>query len=296
MPKMRGLSFGILGASSLVGNSVVSLLAENQSQITAFSRRSNATAEGNFEWKKLPSASFGTDLEVGEAIEYWCSVAPIWVLPEYFSMLEAYGARRIVALSSTSRYSKQNSDDLGERAVAQRLVRGEEKLKDWAKRTGIAWTILRPTMIYGQGRDQNVSQIAEFIRRFGFFPVCGEAKGLRQPIHLEDVAATCVAALQKPLAENCAYNIAGREILTYKEMVARVFHALDCPPRIVSIPVDVFRLIITGVRFIPRYRRWTAAMALRMNQDLVFDCSAASHDLGIVARSFTLAPQDVAKY
>ncbi len=61
---------------------------------------------------------------------------------------------------------------------------------------GVEWVILRPTLIYGHGRDKNITEIARFIRRFGFFPLLGKANGLRQPIHVEDVAEACFAALR----------------------------------------------------------------------------------------------------
>ncbi len=100
---------------------------------------------------------------------------------------------------------------------------------------GHAWVILRPTLIYGFGRDKNIAEMARFIRRFGFCPVLGKAAGLRQPIHAEDVAAACLAALQTPCAANRAYNISGGATLTYRDMVARVFSALDRRPRLLSV-------------------------------------------------------------
>jgi nucleoside-diphosphate-sugar epimerase len=63
-----------------------------------------------------------------------------------------------------------------------------------------------------------------------FYPLVGDAKGLLQPIHVEDVAALCLSALKSPTAANCAYNIFGREILPYREIVKRVFAAQHRKP------------------------------------------------------------------
>lgn len=131
--------------------------------------------------------------------------------------------------------------------------------------------VLRPTLIYGLGRDKNVAEIALFIRRFGFFPLLGKAMGLRQPVHAEDVAGACLAALASPLAANRAYNISGAETLPYREMVSRVFAALQKRPWLVTIPLVIFGMAVACLRFFPRYRHWSAAMAERMNRDLVFD-------------------------
>ena len=96
-------------------------------------------------------------------------------------MLERYGACRVVALSSTSRFTKDDSSDPEEQAIALRLADAEARVQAWAASHGVEWVILRPTLIYGLGRDKNIAEIARFIRRFGFFPLFGKAKGLRQP-------------------------------------------------------------------------------------------------------------------
>ena len=162
----------------------------------------------------------------GEQIPYWISLAPIGVLPSYFARLKECGARRVVALSSTSCFSKADSWDSSESKLARDLRAGENNLRKWGEQNGIEWVILRPTMIYSLGRDKNISEIARFINRFGFFPLCGPALGLRQPIPAEDVAATCRAALLEARAANMSYNISGGETLSYREMVRRVFVAL----------------------------------------------------------------------
>jgi len=84
-----------------------------------------------------------TALPEGEGnLPYWVCVAPIWVLPEYFSLLEAEGARRVVALSSTSRFTKNDSSDPAEQALALRFVEAEARLQAWAERHGIEWVVL----------------------------------------------------------------------------------------------------------------------------------------------------------
>lgn len=107
--------------------------------------------------------------------------------------------------------------------MAEKFKQAEIDPAEWAKSHSIQYTILRPTMIYGRGLDRNVSQIASIVRRFGFFPLFGPARGLRQPIHVDDVALACVRSLEG--AKSSTYNISGGERLTYREMVIRIFQA-----------------------------------------------------------------------
>lgn len=283
---------GVLGATSFVGESLFPLILENHQNVLAFSRRRVGRSDPRIVWcnscglLKMPAVA-------ADRVQQWICVAPIWVLPQYFDRMISLGARRVVALSSTSRFTKGDSSDLSEQESARQLIDGETKLQRWAEAHDIDWIILRPTMIYGLGRDKNLAEIARFIRRFGLFPLFGRANGLRQPIHVLDLAEACMTALQIPGVANRAYNLSGGEILPYREMIGRVFTALGRPPRMFSVPLLVFRLAVGMLRFLPRYRNWTAAMAERMNRDLVFDHSEAAKDLAFRPRAFVLAAEDV---
>jgi hypothetical protein len=75
-------------------------------------------------------------------------------------------------------------------------------------------------------------------------------------------------------------------------MVARIFTTLGRRPRVLTVPLWAFRLAVTMLRRLPRYRQWSAAMAERMNRDLVFDHTEAARDLGFKPRGFALAAED----
>lgn len=298
---MADQRMGVFGATSLVGKCVLSLLEQHGWQTVAFSRQwveaeivqKNPTVtwcrlEHKFMIEKL--GQFGSS---DKKITSWLYLAPIWTLPAYFDFLAAHGAQRIVALSSTSIFTKDDSSDNEEKKVSQRLTEGEANLRVWAEKCGVTWIILRPTLIYGQGRDKNISEIARFIRRFKFFPLLGCANGLRQPVHVEDVAAACFASFLANKVVNRAYNIGGGEKLTYREMIKRVFKVLDQPPYLLTVPYWTFRLAVNTLRQLPRYRHWTVAMAERMNRNLVFDYSEAACDFDYAPRPFLLAKEDL---
>ena len=280
---------GLIGATSLVGKCLLPLLINSGARVLAFSRQPGEPLGDGIAWRNLSDSRSANT----EQLDHWICVAPIWVLPEHFPLLEASGARRVVALSSTSRFTKVGPGDTAETAVATRLIEAEDRFVAWAKSRGVEWLILRPTLIFGLGQDKNISEIARFIRRFGFFPVLGRANGLRQPIHAEDVASACFSALQAPGAANRAYNISGGETLTYRAMVERVFAALGLRPHLLTVPLWLFRLAVSVVRCLPRYRQWSVAMAERMNRDLVFEHTEAARYIGYKPRCFSLAAEDL---
>ncbi|PRC93541.1 NAD-dependent epimerase/dehydratase family protein [Solimicrobium silvestre] len=287
-------AIGVLGATSFVGVSVLQQLEIADRSVFAFSRRTVTQFTGGIKWLQIEADSMQQNAAENK-IPLWICLAPIAVLPEYFTLLEAHCVRRVVALSSTSRFTKDNSSDRNERILSKQLADAEARLQIWAESRCVEWVILRPTLIYGFGRDKNISEIANFIRRFGFFPLLGKASGLRQPIHAQDVAEACFDALCASSSANHAYNISGDEVLTYREMVSRICFALDKRPRMLSIPLWMFSMTVTVLRILPRYRKWSGAMAERMNCDMVFDHLEAKQDFGFNPRKFALTSTDIPK-
>jgi len=291
---MNKKTIGVLGASSVVGASVVRQLADEY-KVVACSRtpdqHASSVVHKNLEWRRFPDES------EKETIETWVCLVSVWVLTDLLSELESYGIRRIIFLTSTSQYTKAGSSDSHDAKVASKLVSNEKAVVEWCKNKGIEWIVFRPTLIYGLKKDLNVTSIARFIRRFGFFPLFGAAAGLRQPIHVNDVAQACLLAVNMNKLTNRGYNLSGAEVLSYIEMVRRVFQALNKKSRIVKCPLWIFRIVISVAHILPGLRKrtkyWTLGMAQRMNQDMVFSHSDAAEELNFKPQKFELGPDDI---
>jgi nucleoside-diphosphate-sugar epimerase len=274
---------GVIGASGFVGEEIVRIAREFDLDATAISRNQQASTQGT-KWSSLNS--------IDKPIPLWVDTAPITTFPERSAAIANAGARKVVIVSSTSLLTKCHSSSTADRRLAESLARSEQFVQDWAVDGGIDWVILRPTLIYGFGKDRNVREIARMIERFGVFPKFGAAEGKRQPIHAADVARACVSALMAPCTGR-SYNISGSEVLTYREMVERIFLSMGRRPIVPTVPLPVFRAALFLINRIPRYSSWTPSMAERMNQDMVFDHSDAVRDFGFSPRPFVLSRSDV---
>ena len=271
----------VLGATSLVGRFLLPRLQAAGLDYVALSRDPPAGAGGR--WLKGDLA----DPELGAKLPRACSVlslSPIWLLPPALPALARTGAKRLVAFSSTSRVTKAASPDAGERGVAERLARGEAETERFCEQAGIAWTVLRPTMIYAEGLDQNVSRLAGLIRRFGILPLAGAGEGLRQPVHADDLAWAALAVLDRPATYGRSYELPGGETLSYRQMAARLFEGLGRRSRILAVPPPLWRLGLKLAK--PLLPGATAAMGGRMAEDLAFDPEPARRDFGWSARGF----------
>lgn len=216
--------------------------------------------------------------------------APIWLLAQHLDNLFELGIARVLVFSSTSVLSKTNSNDLQEQALVSQLTKAETDMREASKRLLINLTILRPSMIYGYGLDQNVMQLAKFIKRFGFLVLAGKGQGLRQPVHADDLVSAALTALDRPISYGKTYNLAGGETLSYKEMVKRIFAGLDKSSRIVSLPLPLYRTCLRLAAKLGGFD-FTPEMANRMSQDLNYDYSIAAQEIDFVPQGFLLKPQ-----
>jgi nucleoside-diphosphate-sugar epimerase len=191
---------------------------------------------------------------------------------------------RLVSFSSTSVLTKQDTEVADERQKIRRLTEAERKIAAACEAHQVGWTILRPTLIYAEGRDTNITPLSRLIRRFGFMPLVAGAPGLRQPVHAEDLAVGAIDAAACPAAVNKTYALPGGEILTYREMIGRLFDSMKLPRRMVSVPVPFWRLIFAVAK--PLFPGANVAMGLRMTKDMTFDATPAARDFGWSPRPF----------
>lgn len=270
------MSILVTGASSQVGLYVRRRLAGVQSLTLVGRARPRVAALGET-WLHADLSGDPPPAVVSEA-EAIISFGPMDGLAAWLAQREHVAARRLVATSSMSAVSKHGSPVAAERALSARLRAGEEALIAQCRRLGIAWTILRPTMIYGAGMDRNLTPIARMARRTRVLPM-PRACGLRQPVHAEDVALAAIAAVRDGDAAGRIVEIGGGERLPYRTMFQRLRESLD--RRVLAVPVPRMALRIAA-RLLPSLR----GPLDRLEADLVADNAALNALLGVDPRPF----------
>ncbi len=284
----------VLGATSQVAYFLLPLLARRGFQVVAVTRggqRARPNSQPGVIWRVHATGNLDDALNGERGLGIAVVLSPLPSLPPLVPDLARLGVRRIVALGTTGRFYKLASSDSREREHMLKMDAAERQLVELCGRYQIDWTLFRPTLIYGCGLDRNITFIAKWVRRFGFFPVVGDARGLRQPVHAEDLAYACLAVLDNAATFGKAYNLSGGSTLAYREMVAAVFHQLNRPVRIPRIPLSLFRAAIAVAKLLPGLRGLSTDMATRMSVDMCFDHSDAARDFGFSPRSFVLDEQ-----
>jgi nucleoside-diphosphate-sugar epimerase len=199
----------------------------------------------------------------------------------------AIDAPRVIAFGSTSADAKQASPDAAERALSAQLRDAEAALFATAASRGVAATVLRPTLVYGDGRDRTIGRIGALAQRLGWFVIPRGATGLRQPVHVDDLAAAALSACDAPATHGRVYDLPGGETLTWREMVARTLAALSPRPGLLEVPMPVFRLALGLARLAGKGDGFGDGALARLRDDLVFDAGPARADFGYAPRRFT---------
>ncbi|HEX8252896.1 MAG TPA: NAD(P)H-binding protein [Thermoanaerobaculia bacterium] len=196
--------------------------------------------------------------------------------PTLVEAAEEAGVRRAIFVSTTAIFTSLNAKTKSVRQVAEARIQNST----------LQWTIIRPTMIYGTARDRNMIRLVRFLQRWPVVPIAGNGEHLQQPVYVDDVARAVVLALRNDVSIGRAYNIAGRDPLTFNQVIDTVARLLGRRIRKLHVPVAP---IVKTLQLVERTRvrlPIKAEQILRLNENKAFDYSDAARDLGYAPLSF----------
>lgn len=176
--------------------------------------------------------------------------------------------KRAVFVSTTALFTALNAASKAVRISAEETI----------IQSTLDYTILRPTMIYGNQRDRNMYRLLKFLQASPIIPVFGSGNYLQQPIYVGDVAKAIVQVALQMQTIGKIYNISGKAPLTYNEVIDTVAQLLKKKVYRLHLPVKgVITLLDLLARFsIPFPIR--SEQVLRLNEDKAFAYTEASAD------------------
>jgi nucleoside-diphosphate-sugar epimerase len=132
------------------------------------------------------------------------------------------GVRKVVHISVSNPSEDSQLDYYAGKARAERIVR----------ESGLAWSIVRPTLVFGSG-DILINNVAWLLRRLPVFGIPGRGDYRLQPVAGEDVAEIATWAAEQ--SDNVTVDAAGPDIMYYLEMVESIAIAVGRHPRFVYL-------------------------------------------------------------
>ena len=115
-----------------------------------------------------------------------------------------------------------------------RYYQAKAQLERAVAESGLAYTILRPTVIFGL-EDILINNIAWFVRHFPVFAIPGDGCYRVRPIFVEDIARLLADALEHE--GNAVRDAVGPETYTFEELVSQIAAELQRRVRLVHVPM-----------------------------------------------------------
>lgn len=166
----------------------------------------------------------------------------------------AGGIGRLLHMSALAAAPGAPSAYLRSKGEAEAIVRD----------SGLAWTIFRPSVIFGPG-DSFLGLFARMQRMLPLLPLA--CPGARfQPVYVEDVAAAFVASLGDPASAGRAWELCGPRVYTLRELVEYVGEVTGRRRPVIGLG-DAASYAQARTMELPPFRQILAALGMLMTRD-----------------------------
>jgi uncharacterized protein YbjT (DUF2867 family) len=267
----------VSGGTGLLGQGFLQMLRESGKHEVRCLVRTTSPVERlkGFELAYGDARDAGSMERALRGTDAFVHIAGVEYTPGVLEAALRAGVERLVLVSSTSAHSRFSFRS------APRLT-NEALLPN----SGLRWTIVRPSMIYGSELDHNMHKLLRFLDRSPVFPLFGSGENLWQPVYYEDLARGLYAALTRPGTEGETYDLPGKRSLRYVDLVRTAAGALGKKVRIVRIPAEPVRrgLLVAEKLKVPLPVK--SEQVLRLREDKAYPYEKAREELGYHPRSF----------
>jgi uncharacterized protein YbjT (DUF2867 family) len=273
-------SIAVTGALGFVASRLLPRLAAGGARVLAVVRPGRdagaLAALGNPEVRRGDLAEPGSLESAFAGADAVVHLAGLALVPGMLPALQRAGVRAGVFVGSAGVHTRLESRS----ADAKRA--GEAALAASA----LAWTVLRPSMIYGTPRDRNMARLLAWVSRVPFVPLPLGGRTPQQPVHVDDLVTAILAALERPAAARRAYDVGGPEPVTLAEVVRECAAARHRRAWIVPVPLAPVHGLAVFARRLRVPFPVRPEQVLRLVESKAVDIGPARADLGFEPRPF----------
>ncbi|MDY6781614.1 MAG: NAD-dependent epimerase/dehydratase family protein [Cyanobacteriota bacterium] len=124
-------------------------------------------------------------------------------------------------------------------------LQAEQVLRRLAQGSGMTWTILRPTLVYGAGNPGNMEQLIAWVRSGLPLPLAG-VDNCRSFVYAGNVADAIARCLTHPQAANQTFLLSDGQDISTPQLIRLLAKGANVPCRLVSVPPKALRWLGKG--------------------------------------------------
>jgi NADH dehydrogenase len=257
-----GMTVAVAGGTGFVGGGIALELHRRGHAVRVLSHRGEAARGG------LPDAIdiHQVDVQTGEglvdalrgvdalAIALAFKNSPIEAPRKHqtFVEVDAAGTERLVAAAREAGVGRVvYLSGAGAAPDAKRhWFRAKWRAEEAIRGSGMTWTIIRPTWIFGP-RDVSLNRFVGFARRLFAVPMTNTGSQLLAPVFIDDAAALAADSLVAPAAANQVFELGGPETLRMRDIIATALRVAGLRRPIVPGPTPLIKLAAIPLSWLP---------------------------------------------
>ena len=128
--------------------------------------------------------------------------------------------------------------------------RAKARAEDSVRASDMAWTIVRPTWVFGPG-DVSLNRFLGFARVLPFVPLTNFGDQRLAPVYVRDVATLAADSLEQEAAVEQTFEIGGPEELSMREILHRAMDVAGTRKLLLPAPAPLVKLAAWPMRFLP---------------------------------------------
>lgn len=267
LPQLRRtdtpLRVAVAGGSGFVGGAIVRELHSRGERVVVLSSRP-ASAAGHLpddvetrhadvaDPDSLASALEGVDALV-ISLAFPNSPMEPPRLGHAFEQVDAAGTERLVAAAMAAGVRRIACiSGAGAAPYSTRpWFRAKWRAETAVKGSGIAYTIVRPTWLYGPD-DVALNRSLGFAKWLPSVPLTGSGRRPLAPVSVDDVAGLVADALRADDARDQLFEIGGPDVLTMRDVVRTALRVAGLRRPLLPAPAALLKLAAWPLRLLPR--------------------------------------------
>jgi uncharacterized protein YbjT (DUF2867 family)/ligand-binding SRPBCC domain-containing protein len=299
-----GRTVAVVGGTGFVGGAIAAELRRRGDRVVVLSHRGEAARGPLPDDVEIRQADVTDEaVDIGAALSGVDAVVIALAFPNLpiearrrgrtFEAVDARGTERVVAgarAAGATRLAYVSGAGAAPDA-ARHWFRAKWRAEEAVRASGITWTIVRPTWIYGP-RDVALNRFVGFARRLPFVPMTNAGRQAMAPVFVDDIARLVADGLVDERAADQVFEIGGPDVLPMREVIARALRVAGLRRPILPGPAPLLKLATAPLTLLPSPPLTPSAIDF-INQPATVDTAAL---LARMPRRLTPLEEGLATY